>query len=80
MQILRVIAGFACFTSLTVISAAQQGATPPYVNVRDFGAQGDGKTDDTAAIRKALDSLPAEGGVVYFPAGHYLSASIPGKN
>lgn len=36
------------------------------LNVQNFGAQGDGKTDDTAAIQAAIDSaLP--GSTVYFP-------------
>jgi hypothetical protein len=39
-----------------------------WVNVHTLGAAGDGKTDDTAALRKAV----AEHGVLYFPAGQYL--------
>ena len=42
------------------------------INVRDFGAVGDGIHDDTKAIRAALDFLP-EGGRLYFPAGTYLT-------
>jgi len=49
-------------------------------NVRNFGAAGDGKTDDTQAILKAIASLPKEGGVVYFPPGRYLTRTIPGKS
>lgn len=41
-------------------------------NVRDFGALGDGVTDDTAAIQAAVDGLPAIGGTIYFPPGTYL--------
>ena len=41
-------------------------------NVRDFGAAGDGKTKDTAAIQRAIDA----GGMVYFPPGVYLSGSL----
>jgi hypothetical protein len=37
-----------------------------YVSVKDFGAVGDGVTDDTAAIQAALDSAAGE---VVFPAG-----------
>lgn len=41
-------------------------------NVRDFGALGDGKTKDTAAIQKAIDA----GGMVFFPPGIYLSGTL----
>lgn len=43
-------------------------------NVRDYGAQGDGTTDDTAAIQAAIDAVPASGGTVMFPAGTYIVA------
>jgi hypothetical protein len=39
------------------------------VCVRDFGAVGDGVTDDTASIQAAVDSLPVTGGTVVFPNG-----------
>ena len=42
-----------------------------FVSVKDFGAVGDGVTDDTAAIQAALDSLPSFGGEVYVPTGQY---------
>ena len=45
-------------------------------NVRDFGATGDGRTFDTAAIQKALDACTNSGGTVEFPAGNYLSRSL----
>ena len=43
-------------------------ATRDWVNVRSFGAKGDGTTDDTAAIQKAIDSKRT----VYFPLGFYV--------
>jgi polygalacturonase len=46
-------------------------------DVRAFGARGDGKTLDTAAINKAIEAAAeAGGGTVNFPAGTYLSVSI----
>ena len=41
------------------------------VNVRDFGALGDGIHDDAPSIQKALDSLKESGGIVFMPAGFY---------
>jgi polygalacturonase len=47
------------------------------LNIRDFGAQGNGKTKDTAAIQKALDACTkAGGGSVTVPAGTYLTGSV----
>ncbi|MDB6064825.1 MAG: exo-poly-alpha-D-galacturonosidase [Pedosphaera sp.] len=48
-----------------------------YFNVRSFGATGDGKNLDSAAINKAIDAAAeAGGGTVLVPAGTYLSGSI----
>ncbi len=47
------------------------------LNVRDFGAAGDGSSKDTAALQQALDRCAAlGGGVVQVPAGRYLTGSI----
>lgn len=46
-------------------------------NVRDFGAQGDGKHLDSPAINAAINAaVKAGGGTVWLPAGTYLSGSI----
>ena len=48
-----------------------------YVDIRDFGAQGDGVTDDTTAIRNARDEAHLKGKILYFSEGTYLvSGSI----
>jgi polygalacturonase len=45
-------------------------------DVRALGAKGDGTTDDTAAIQKALDACKGTGGTVEFPAGKYWSGPL----
>jgi hypothetical protein len=45
-------------------------------DVRRFGARGDGRHDDTAAVRRALAAAAAAGGTVYFPAGTYRVRSL----
>ena len=42
------------------------------VNVKNFGARGNGTHNDTAAIQSAIDSLPSSGGTVFVPAGRYM--------
>lgn len=59
-------------------SAAAAKSSPTFAfNVRVFGATGDGKTLDTAAINKTIDAAASNGGgTVFFPAGSYVSVSI----
>ena len=73
---------------LSVSVPASRGAEPlpspairRVINVKDFGARGDGQTDDTAAIQKALDNLAKAlqvkgerraGASLVFPDGNYL--------
>jgi polygalacturonase len=59
---------------------ARAAGSPPGAgsfDVRTFGAAGDGKALDTAAINKAIEAASAAGGgTVMFPAGNYLCYSI----
>lgn len=47
------------------------------VSVKDFGAVGDGATDDTVAVQAAVDWAILNGKALYFPAGRYkVTAAI----
>jgi len=53
-----------------------EAVSPPVsYNVRDFGAVGDGQTDDTTAFEAAMKAASeAGGGLVAIPTGNYLIA------
>lgn len=60
-------------TVATSVFAAEK----PALDVRDFGAKGDGITKDTAAIQKALDACAtAGGGSVLVSDGTFLTGSL----
>jgi polygalacturonase len=60
---------------MTVVLAPIAAATG--LDVRDFGARGDGVAKDTAAIQKAIDTAEHRGGgTVEVPPGRYLSGTI----
>ncbi|HEV3039260.1 MAG TPA: glycoside hydrolase family 28 protein [Candidatus Angelobacter sp.] len=54
-----------------------KGTNPVAVDVRAFGAKGDGKTIDTPAVNKAIETVSTSGGgAVHFPAGTYPCFSV----
>jgi polygalacturonase len=66
--------------ALSVESASAQSQSPSsYVSVTSFGAVGDGKTDDTAAIQSAIKACESSsfpgGSTLLFPDGIYLISS-----
>lgn len=54
----------------------QQQVITAMCTIRDFGAVGDGKTDDTAAIQSALNAAAETNGTVFVPEGTYCCSEI----
>src|SRR5215471_13700397 len=52
----------------------------PVFNVMNYGAKGDGVTDDTVAIRSAINAAVAggKGGIIFLPTGTYAVAPQAG--
>ena len=42
-----------------------------YLNIKDFGAKGDGDSDDTQALLDAIQEAVKSEGTIYFPTGEY---------
>jgi hypothetical protein len=83
------VLGMVCLAAAMIFVVhieAQEKASLSTFNVKEFGAKGDGKTDDTEAIRAAVKAAyekrmvplhPQYGyfmsfAEVYFPSGHYI--------
>jgi polygalacturonase len=79
-RFLLCLAFLLCGLSVRAADASGPVATPApgtTFNVRDFGAKGDGKTKDTAALQNALEACASSGGgTVVVPAGIFLTGSI----
>lgn len=56
--------------------AGPNPSTGPVLDVAEYGAKGDGTTDDTAAIQRALDDASARHGTVAFPRGEFLTGAL----
>ncbi|MFC5063389.1 glycoside hydrolase family 28 protein [Actinomycetospora atypica] len=60
-----------------VVAGLAACSAPVVVDVRAFGARGDGVTRDTAAIQAAVDAASeAGGGTVVLPAGRFLAGTL----
>lgn len=50
------------------------------INVKKFGAKGDGVTDDSDAIKAAIAALPNTGGTLIFPTAKYIQGNGTNKD
>lgn len=68
------------FTIQQVVTAGVLDSLSQAVNVRAYGAVGDGSTDDTTAFSDAWTALTAQdgGGALFVPAGKYKTSSTVG--
>ena len=82
LQVLPVLT-LAVITGACCSARPETAETAPglFVNVREYGAAGDGEQDDAPAIQKAIDTAAQTGGTVFFPVGKYRvckTLAIPG--
>lgn len=56
------------------VTRTVQSKLRDFVNVKDFGAVGDGVTDDRPAFIAAMTFLGSSGGTVYVPPGTYVGS------
>jgi hypothetical protein len=68
----QTVAGTKTFSTAPAVPGGSVVALD-WVNVKAYGAVGDGVHDDTTAIQNAITA--AAGNIVYFPFGHYLISS-----
>ena len=69
-------------TGTGAVQRTQSEINKDTISVKDFGAVGDGVTDDTVAIQAAIDYAKTldGGGEVYLPAGDYSVSSLDMSN
>ncbi len=68
-------------TGATIASSALADLGLPIISVKDFGATGNGSTNDTTAINNAMSAcvskaVPNNGCILYFPAGIYMTTGL----
>ncbi|MEL4506382.1 glycosyl hydrolase family 28-related protein [Luteococcus sp. H138] len=71
----RSILGASLLGAAGILALPQEKAhavtsTPSGINVRDYGAKGDGVSNDSAAVKAAIEA--AKGDLIFFPSGVYL--------
>ena len=72
-RVLLALIALSMLSAITLRAFAQEvKPAMSSIDVRAYGAKGDGQADDTAAFQRALDAAAAAGGVVEAGVGNYL--------
>ena len=75
-----------CLVALPAAASNWWSTTPSVsigsktINIRNVGAKGDGRHDDTRAFQAAINSLPSSGGTITVPAGTYMIDALRSIN
>jgi hypothetical protein len=56
--------------------AGMESGAKNMLNVMDYGAKGDGSTDDTGSIQKTMDAAGKIQGAVFIPEGTYICSEL----
>lgn len=70
------LGGASAVFSASALAAQPAPANRGLLDVHTFGAAGDGKTDDTAAIQRAMDAAAETSGGVFLPPAVYLTRAL----
>lgn len=58
------------------VARTQHDKNTDVLSVKDFGAKGDGSTDDTTAIQNAVNTAASLKRALFFPSGIYITGTI----
>jgi hypothetical protein len=70
------IGGASVFLGNAALGTPTSQSNGGFLDARKLGASGDGKTDDTLALQRALDEAGAAGSGVFVPPGVYLAKEL----
>ena len=67
---------FPLFVILIFLQCSNNEKDVAIYNVHNYGAKGDGITNDHDAVQKAIDACKGTGGIVLFPEGTFLTGQL----